>query len=225
MLAIFLFIFAMMVVANYLLPPFIMREEAFDCKNSFCAENYKNTNCQCKFQKDTVRFLFDNAEKCCLQRCASRSASEGGKCGLPEEDDERIPYYCPEKGECVKKTGTTNYMKVGGNFCSFDPLNNQPVGPFASYEECKKTIMPCDRFNNERGICDNSMKQSCLNDVNCGLCSNSENEFKCIPATKEGPLDIMRYPNCIQDPKNDEKNRFIYGDHADGFLQPATIPS
>jgi hypothetical protein len=191
----------------------------FFSKNSFCVLNVDKNICSCKFQKDNVKYGFDSPENCCEENCNKIPLKD---C-VQKNNFTKIPYYCNIGGKCVKYEGTIVDSHIMANNCGIDPLNNQLLLPYASYDECSKSINVCDKYN----IPDKSthLNQSeCLKDVNCGFCTNDSGEGKCIEGNATNPTDLERYFYCDRNAKNDV-NKYIYGDHSAALLQSANISS
>ena len=214
------YIFILIIILLFFLGNAILKKkiENFDCKNSFCTVDLKENKCTCKYQKDAVRYLFDTSEVCCENQCQKLSLEE---C-VEKSPDKRINYYCNISGKCIKMMGTTDENHISMNHCQLDILSNQPTIPFSTYDDCMKNTHICDKYNDKNGISKGVNKENCLKDVNCAVCSNDLGEGKCIEGNATQALDIMKYPNCIPNAKNN-KNKYEYGDHANGFLQPAII--
>lgn len=207
---------------------FINKIESFsneeDCNNffvsnSYCDYNIDSESCDCKFQKDDVRYIFDSPEPCCKKNCKSLSA----KNCVNSNNFTKAPYYCNIGGTCKKYEGTIISSHIATNNCGTDPLNNQILLPYATLDECSKTVDYCDKYNSPY----NSIhvnKQNCLKDVSCGYCTNDSNGGKCISGTETGPNNLQKYYFCNPDEKS-SSNKYIYGNHADYLLQPANISS
>lgn len=199
-------------------------DEEYNCSkffssNSFCQLNVDSGNCNCKFQKDDSRYLFNSPESCCENECSKRTPEQ---C-LDSKQGTKLPYYCNIGGQCIKYNGTINENHIMANNCGTDPLNNQLLLPYSSIEECQKSIDPCDVYNNPQKT-DSENKYQCINDVNCGYCTNETGGGKCISGTASGPNDLQKYFYCNPTSRS-EKNKYIYGDHAQALLQPANISS
>ena len=189
-------------------------------KNSYCELNVDNKKCNCKLQKDNLKYLFNSPENCCQRNCQNLSPEE---C-VEKKEFTSIPYYCNIGGECKKYTGTIIESHIATNNCGTDPLNNQLLLPYVSLEECKKDLNPCDKYNDPKKS-SHINQAECIKDVNCGYCTNSTGGGKCIIGTAEGPADLQKYFFCNPQIKNNDNqnNRYIYGNHADYILQKPDI--
>jgi hypothetical protein len=188
-------------------------------KNSFCSYDVDNNKCDCNLQKDDVKYIFNSPETCCKRRCAELPPE---KC-VDKQNFRNIPYYCNIGGVCKKYDGTVISSHISANNCGTDPLNNQIMLPYATLEECNKTIDPCDKYN----IPTNSIhlnENNCIQDVNCGFCTGDTGGGKCISGTAEGPNDLQQYFFCSTEART-SANKYTYGDHAAYLLQPANINS
>jgi len=185
-------------------------------RNSYCELDIDKKTCNCKLQKDDLKYLFDSPENCCKRDCMKLSPEE---C-IEKNNFTNIPYYCNIGGTCKEFTGTIVESHIATNNCGIDPLNNQLLLPFATIDECSKNIDPCDKYN----LPNRSMhinQAECIKDVNCGYCTNSIGGGKCISGTAEGPDNFHKYFFCNPEIRNtdNQDNRYIYGDHAEYLLQ------
>lgn len=188
-------------------------------KNSFCEYSVDTDKCTCKLQKDDIKYIFNSPENCCKRKCAELPPEN---C-VDNNNFTHIPYYCNIGGVCKEYNGTVISSHISANNCGTDPLNNQITLPYSTFEECKKSIDPCDKYNiptNSSHVNENN----CIQDNNCGFCTNETGSGKCISGTAEGPIDLTKYYFCSTESK-DAKNKYIYGDHAAYLLQPANIKS
>ena len=196
---ILLFILLFMYLSNNIIEKFTN-----ETKNSFCTLNINTNKCNCTFQKNDSRYIFNSLEKYCSRKCMELT---------PEEcvDNSNISYYCNIGGECKKFNGTINSSQISANSCGTAPLNNQLLLPYSSFEECNKSIDVCDKYNiPTRSIHIN--KQQCLKDVNCGFCNNNLNQGSCISGTASGPNDLQKYYYCSNDYKSSDY-KYVYGNH------------
>jgi hypothetical protein len=182
-------------------------------KNSFCSLDVDKNICSCNFQKDQNKYSFNSPETCCNKFCANIPLEE---C-LDNDDFSKVSYYCNIGGKCTKYTGTIVNSHISANNCGNDPLNNQLLLPYESYEECAKNIDVCDKYNIPTRS-NHINKDECLKDVNCGYCTNEYGNGKCIGGTATGPLDLMKYYFCSQN-KSNNKNVYTYGNHVAYLLQ------
>ena len=202
----------------------INEENLDDCnsffdKNSYCEYDVDKDICNCKFQKDDVKYIFDSPETCCKKKCGNLSKE---KC-VDNRNYSKIPYYCNIGGKCKEYEGTIISSHIAANNCGNDPLNNQILLPYASKSDCEKSVDYCDRYNIP-SLSENVNKAQCIKDVNCGFCNNDYGGGKCISGTAEGPLDMQKYFYCNPVSKTND-NKYIYGNHMDFLLQPANISS
>ena len=181
--------------------------------NSFCSTSMDDNECECNFQKDDLRYLFNSPNNCCKKLCKKYSPE---KC-LNVTPFLKEKYYCRNGDKCTEQTGIILNSRISANYCGNDPLNNQLLLPYASYEECQKTLDVCDKYN----VKDRSMnvnKEECLKDINCGFCSNNTGGGKCISGTASGPSDLNKYYYCT--PGSVSKTySYTYGNHMNFLLQ------
>jgi hypothetical protein len=186
---------------------------SFFNKNSFCNVEFESNKCDCKFQKDNLRYIFDSPETCCKRVC---NDIKSNKC-VKTTPYTHTTYYCRVGDECKEFNGTIENSKISSNYCGNDPLNNQLLIPFAYKEECEKTIDPCDKYNIP-GRSFNVNRTECLKDVNCGYCANNTGGGKCISGTTSGPSNLIKYFYC--DPASIDKTfSYTYGNHVSYLLQ------
>jgi hypothetical protein len=190
----------------------------YDCdtffdSNSFCQLEFESNKCDCKYQKDDLRYIFNSPETCCKRLCRKIS---------PEKCIKTTPYietnyYCRVGDKCKEYKGIIKNSKISANYCGNDPLNNQLLLPFAYKEECEGTIDICDKYNIP-GRSVNINKAECIKDVNCGFCSNNTSGGKCISGTAEGPNDLQQYFYCAPGSTNNTFS-YTYGNHVAYLLQ------
>lgn len=174
-------------------------------KNSFCQLDSSKKKCVCKFQKDDIKVAFNSPQINCNKICSSLEPSE---C-LENKEFSEIPYYCNINGKCEKYEGTIISSHISANNCGTEPLTNQLLLPYATLEECKKTIEPCDAYNDPSKSV-NYNKTKCLKNSNCGYCTNSTGQGKCISGNPSGPNDLNKYYYC--NPYNGSTNNvYEYG--------------
>ena len=185
--------------------------EHFDntCNNfyknkSFCEIDHDTNKCDCRYQKDGVKYNFDSPNICCKRVCSEIPLDE---C-IDTKNDTEMHYYCQVAGKCLRYTGSILNKYTSSNNCGTDPLNNQLVIPYESEEDCMKELEPCYKYNvNNRSI--NINKEECLKDVNCGFVKSKYGDGKCISGTAEGPLDLNKY--YYASIYNREGNEYYYG--------------
>lgn len=191
----------------------------FYSKNSYCTWDIDKNKCECKYQKDSVKYTIDSPNYCCKKDCGKFSEKD---CVTTSEDTS-IHYYCNYGGKCNKYHGTMVQSKISSNNCGNDPLNNQIILPFESLNECNKSLDHCDKYNvPDRSI--NINKNECLKDTYCGFCTNNNGGGKCISGTASGPNDLQKYYFCKPEGKGNV-NKYIYGNHSAYLLQNANIKS
>lgn len=224
----YLFLIIFLIICMFYL--FTRKIEMFDNKdiipcnnffsnNSFCMYDVDNNLCNCRYQKDHVRYIFDSPENCCQLECAKRSKET---C-LDNKQFTKMPYYCNIAGKCKEYKGTINENHIMANNCGTDPLNNQLLLPYASLDECQKSLDPCDKYNDpSKSVHYN--REICLKNVNCGYCTNDSGGGKCISGNASGANDLQKYFYCNPTSRS-EINKYYYGDHAAALLQPANISS
>lgn len=192
-------------------PP--MKFDSQYAKNSFCQLDNSKTKCVCKFQKDDVKAAFNSPIVNCDKICSSIKPED---CLENNEFTEK-PYFCNIAGKCVKYKGTVVSSHISANNCGTEQLTNQLLLPYASLEECNRTLDPCDIYNDPN----NSIhlnRTNCLGNSNCGFCTNSNGEGKCISGNPSGPSDLNKYYYC--NPYNGSKNNtYEYGNRTAYILQ------
>lgn len=175
--------------------------------NSQCNIDINKNKCDCTYQKDSIKYSFDSPEFCCKKKCNDIPLEE-----CSPDAKKSIPYYCNIGGECKEYQGTIMNSHISANNCGTDPLNNQLLLPYASLEECTKSVDICDKYNNSQNT-PHINKTNCLADVNCGYCTNDEGGGKCIGGTISGPSDLNKYYYC-QPYSRTSSNNYEYGNHA-----------
>jgi hypothetical protein len=183
------------------------------CKNSFCQIDLNDNRCKCRFQKDDNKYSFDSPETCCDRNCIDLPLDE---C-LENNPFTEVSYYCNVGGSCKKYTGTIVNSHISANNCGNDPLTNQLLLPYNTYEECSKSTDICEKYNVSSNT-QNVNKDNCLKDVNCGYCTNECGEGKCISGNATGPSDLTKYYYCNANTKNNN-NTYSYGNHVAYLLQ------
>ena len=182
-------------------------------KNSFCQLDNSKTKCVCKFQKDDVKAAFNSPQINCDKICASIEAKD---C-LQNNEFTEIPYYCNIAGKCIKYKGTVVSSHISANNCGTEQLTNQLLLPFSSLEECETSLDPCNKYNDSKKSV-HLNRTECLGNSNCGFCTNSNGEGKCISGNATGPSDLNKYYYC--NPYNGNKNNtYEYGNRAEYILQ------
>ena len=185
-------------------------------KNSFCQLDNSKTKCVCKFQKDYIKAAFNSPQINCDKICSSIEAKD---C-LENNEFTEIPYYCNIAGKCIKYKGTVVSSHISANNCGTEQLTNQLLLPFSTLQECEKSLDPCNKYNDPK----KSVKLNrteCLGNPNCGFCTNSNGEGKCISGNASGPSDLNKYYYC--NPYNGNKNNtYEYGNRAEYILQDST---
>jgi hypothetical protein len=185
-------------------------------KNSFCQLDDSKTKCVCKFQKDDVKAAFNSPQINCDKICASIEAKD---C-LENNEFTEIPYYCNIAGKCIKYKGTVISSHISANNCGTEQLTNQLLLPFSTIEECEKSLDPCNKYNDPKKSV-HLNRTECLGNPNCGFCTNSNGEGKCISGNATGPSDLNKYYYC--NPYNGNKNNtYEYGNRAEYILQDYT---
>ena len=200
-------------------------------KNSFCQFNKDTNKCDCRLQKDDIKYSFNSPETCCKENCLSLNEEEcssfnNEKCeSLNEEEcifnnkSKKMPYYCNIGGICKEFQGTIINSHISANNCGTDPLNNQLLLPYSTKEECNKTSDICDKYNISTQST-NVNKSECLKDINCGFCTNNTGGGKCISGTISGPSDLEKYYYCTPYQTSGDNN-YEYGDHVAYLLTPS----
>jgi hypothetical protein len=194
----------------------VIEEEHLQTNHDLCPNFYKNAFCQfdinenknmCKYQKDNVKIAFNAPNFCCNEGngCSNNYSSKTFEF-TPKSESSNPSYYCNIGGQCKKYNGTILNSHISTNNCGTDVLNNQLLLPYASYEECSKTLNPCDKYNNSEWS-EAKIKTECLKNTNCGICTNDSGKAKCIEGTPSEPLDLNKYYYCSGD-------KYEYGNHA-----------
>lgn len=171
-------------------------------KDFSCAWDFRNKKCGCFMQKSEVPLNFYNYHKCCKKRCDKLSKEE---C---HAETDKIPFWCPINNQCVKFYTNIYSKNLGGNRCGTDILNNEIIFPSLTKRECQLKINPCDKHN-DTTISYNTNKKNCLNNPNCGWCTNEDYVGKCIEGTRSGPINIFKYNFCKKDNRSG-KNSYTY---------------
>ena len=177
---------------------------------TFCQLNKNNNKCECKYQKDGIN-PFGAPETCCDNKCSKIKPED---CHEPDPKLQSS-YYCNVAGKCIEYTGTIKNDTISQNNCGLDPLNNQLLLPYITKEECLRDNNPCDKYN-KLDESTTEKKNYCLKDTNCGFCTNSYGEGKCIGGTASGPNDILKYFYCLprQTNTSSDNNKYEYGNRA-----------
>ena len=217
MVLILLVLIVLLYFINYYLMHYLNYEKFIDCnkffdKNSFCQLDIDNNKCICKFQKDENKYAFNAPEECC-NFCDKIDPED---C-LADTTFDKISYYCNIGGKCKEYKGTIINSHISANNCGNDPLNNQILLPYTTLEECSKSINVCDKYNNPLKST-HINKKECLENVNCGYCTNDSNGGKCIEGTSTSPLDLLNYYYCNPNTKLDI-NKYEYGNHSEYLLE------
>ena len=180
--------------------------------NVFCSYNLNENKCKCVLQKDDVRTNFPLDRKCCNEKCTEKDINN-----CNQNSDNQTSYFCPIAGKCQEYKANINSDQISSNNCGYDILNNQLILPFSTLDECVKQLDPCEKYNDQQYTRSERIN-NCLSDINCGTCSNSDGDIKCISGTAKGPSDLAKYYYC--DPTNKEsKNKYVYGNNAQFILQ------
>ena len=179
---------------------------------SFCQFNKDTDKCDCRYQKDDLKYSFNSPEDCCSRYCRKFDKEY-----CVESSKNNPSYYCNIGGECKEYKAVIINGQISANNCGTDPLNNQLLLPYSTKEECIKTSDPCDKHNvSTRSIHQN--ESECLKDGNCGFCKNNTNGGKCISGTISGPLDLNKYYYCTPY-QTSGQNEYKYGNQVAYLLQ------
>ncbi len=181
--------------------------------NSFCQIDSDTNDCNCKYQKDNLRYVFNSPETCCNKLC-SKYTNNTCVTNTPYLSHK---YYCRKGNICEERNGIILNNKISSNNCGNDPLNNQILMPYTSKEECERMTDICDKYNNNERS-EHINKAECLKDVNCGYCSNNTGGGKCISGTASGPVDLNTYYYCTPQSPN-KTYSYTYGNHSAYLLQ------
>lgn len=173
-------------------------------KDSYCSLNKDNNKCECNTQVSSAYSLFKLYPTLCSKKCNELSHDECVK------ETNAPPYYCNVAGKCTKYNGVINDTNIMSNNCGRDLAGNL-MAPFINEEDCERLMDPCDKYNDLQ-LSNAERKSNCLKDVQCGYCTNSVGEGKCINATPSGPIDLNKYYYCVPT-ANKITNSFEYGDH------------
>jgi len=183
---------------------------------SFCAIDINKKKCSCRFQKDDINKNFSAPDNCCERNCNKLSLEE---C-IENNNFTKIPYYCNIGGKCNEYEGTIINSHISANNCGTETLSNQLLLPYETLDDCKKSIKECDKYNISNRS-EHINKTDCINDINCGYCTNSDGKGTCVDGTAEGPNNLQNYYYCNSTAKNNNngENQYTYGNHAQYLLQ------
>ncbi len=168
-------------------------------KDSYCAYNVQNEQCECVSQKDDARLQFPNSRDCCPQKCHLRSKAEcmsSNSNPNPNPNPNSNPkFYCNLGGVCKEFSAASHDGQIMANICGIDQITNQYIMPYASKEECAASADPCGKYNDQKSerISD---RNGCLSNTNCGICYNENSDGKCVSGTPLGPNDPSTYYFC-----------------------------
>jgi hypothetical protein len=214
MIYIFLILILIFYIINYYLNFLELYSNCnnFYDKNSFCQLDINTNKCICKFQKDENKYAFNSPEKCCNKYCSNINPED---C-LTVDDTNKISYYCNIGGICKEYKGTIVNSHISANNCGNDPLTNQILLPYTTFDECTNSTNICDKYNDPlKSVHVN--KKECLKNTNCGYCTNDSNSGKCIEGNASKPLDLLKYYYCNPN-TNLEINKYEYGNHSEYLL-------
>ena len=208
--------FLLIILLIYNLKIYESFEEESKCpkffEKSFCQFNKDTNNCDCRYQKDDIKYSFNSPEDCCSRYC-----SRFNKDTCIKNHKNNPSYYCNIGGECKEFKATVFNNQISANNCGTDPLNNQLLLPYSSKEDCMTVNNVCDKYNvSTRSM--NMNESECLKNTNCGFCKNNTGGGKCIEGTISGPLDLNKYYYCTPY-QTSGSNEYKYGNHADYILQ------
>ncbi len=172
---------------------------AFYKNKSFCQFNPTKNKCECYFQKDNINKPFRSPENCCKRTCGDLNEEE---CNLNRKEFEQY-FYCNINGECNKYKGTSLSNKISENNCGLSRLTKNLILPYESKEQCEKDNNECKKYN-LTGKSTAYNKKKCLENSNCGFCTNDFGDGLCMEGNASGPLDLLKYGEICKLGKNYE---------------------
>jgi hypothetical protein len=175
-------------------------------KTSFCTWDVKNDKCKCVFQKDSLNTNFSVPNSCCPLDCGILTKGQCVARGQTGEESDQAYFYCPNKGVCEKLVAYQDANKISSNYCGYDTLTNDLIYPYLTSEECVNNLSTCSKYNEYTG---NQKKVNCLDDSNCGWCTNAQGIGDCVEGTPSGPVNIYKYDFCLINSSNDN-NKYSY---------------
>lgn len=180
---------------------------SFFKNKTFCTFDINDNKCKCTFQKDGVNIPFQGPTNCCKEICHKKTKKTCNK----SIENKQGNYYCNINGKCKEYKGTIMNSHIAANNCGNDPLNNQLLIPYTSKKNCENSLSPCDKYN-KNNLSTDQKKAQCLKNVNCGFCTNNYGFGKCIDGTSEGPINIVKYQQCVVNPTSGNDYKYEYGD-------------
>lgn len=110
--------------------------------------------------------------------------------------EEKDYYYCIYGEKCKKKP--KNYFDISKNTCGKPSISQVPFEVYDDKKTCEKALNPCKNLG----------EKECKLNYNCGWCTNSLGQGKCVEGTPDGPLNLEH--TCI--PQNGKKgNNYTQG--------------
>lgn len=184
---------------NYLIEKYQNYVNPFYKDKSFCTYDNDEEKCKCTYQKDSINIPYKSPETSCNNKCINKNKENCNK-----EIKDKLFYYCKKGNKCIKHEGTILNKYISNNNCGYDKLTNLLILPYLDQESCEKSINSCDKYNEINNK--DKRKEECLNNTNCGYCTNNFKQSKCIEGTAEGPLDLNN--KCSP---NNKENKYEYG--------------
>jgi hypothetical protein len=99
-----------------------------------------------------------------------------GKDNIIEEEDNRY-YYCQSDGKCTRRL--IDIKHASANNCDYNNLSERMNPAFIKSNVCNESLDTCGTFNTN--------KEKCITNSNCGWCTDSTGNGKCVSGTPTGP--------------------------------------
>lgn len=190
------------------------REMFFDIFDVTCTQPFKRPWACLLFKGNTINNIpVSNCRKVCPNRFKVVNGEEVPIVESFKNFTEKNPvpqyYYCYNscKKKCLKYP--YNVMDPSKNSCGQNGFSQVPLPVFLSEDECMGYVRPCDNLS----------KKECLNNPNCGWCTNSFGAGTCFSGTPAGTLNV-NLP--CQPDKKGGKNAYFQGhlNPFEGITQP-----
>lgn len=168
---------------------------------SFCSFDKDSKKCKCTYQKDGINIPYNSPASACNYECLNKDEKN-----CVSKNNQQDNYYCIDGNQCKEYKGSIQNKYISINNCGIDKLTNLLKLPYATKESCESSIKACDKYNDSK-LSKSERKKKCLQDTNCGYCSNQFGDGKCVEGTASGPLDLNN--NCSA---NSKTNKYEYGE-------------